>query len=136
MRIVIDTNLWISAFISKNFRNRLFLILENTAIDIISSKESIEELESVVSRAKFRKYMTKETFEILFHLILARLNFITVVSVITLCRDPKDDFLLALCKDGNVDYLISGDKGLLILNPFENTEILTLTEFEDILLNQ
>ena len=48
-----------------------------------------------------------------------------------MCRDPNDDFLLILAKDGKADYLITGDKDLLILNPFNKTKICTPTEFKE-----
>jgi len=44
--------------------------------------------------------------------------------------DPKDNFLLALAKDGNADYLITGDNNLLSLKEFGKTKIVTLSEFE------
>ena len=52
-------------------------------------------------------------------------------SKINVCRDPNDDFLLILAKDGKADYLITGDKDLLILNPFNKTKICTPTEFKE-----
>jgi len=48
------------------------------------------------------------------------------------CRDPKDNFLLALAKDGNADYLITGDDDLRSMNQFEKTIIVKLNEFETI----
>jgi predicted nucleic acid-binding protein len=49
------------------------------------------------------------------------------------CRDPKDNFLLALAKDGLADYLITGDRDLLSVKKFGKTQIVTLNEFEKIL---
>jgi predicted nucleic acid-binding protein len=43
--------------------------------------------------------------------------------------DPKDDYLLGLCKDGQVDYLISGDQDVIALKQFEATKILSLSQF-------
>jgi uncharacterized protein len=45
------------------------------------------------------------------------------------CRDSKDNFLLALAKDGKADYLLTGDKDLLELVQFGNTRIETLAVF-------
>lgn len=63
-------------------------------------------------------------------ILVARGDLIAVRTEIKICRDPKDDFILSLCKDGNADYLITGDKDLLVLNPFENTKIMTITDFD------
>jgi hypothetical protein len=54
---------------------------------------------------------------------------IEIASTVEICRDEKDNFLLALAKDSKADFLITGDKDLLVLNVFENTKILTFTEF-------
>ncbi len=43
------------------------------------------------------------------------IDLIEVESIITICRDPKDNFLLALAKDGKANYLLKGDKDLLEL---------------------
>lgn len=46
-------------------------------------------------------------------------------ETIAVCRDPKDDKLLELAVGGNADFLVTGDKDLLILNPFRGVEIIT-----------
>lgn len=53
-----------------------------------------------------------------------------VSSVVEICKDAKDNFLLALAKDSQADFLVTGDADLLIIKKFEHTEILTYTEFE------
>ena len=50
-------------------------------------------------------------------------------STVEICRDPKDDFLLSLCIDGNAHYLLTGDKDLLALIKFGETNIVTFSHF-------
>ena len=57
-----------------------------------------------------------------------------MTSVVTLYRDPKDNFLLALCQDGNADFLITGDQYLLVLQRFGSIRILSWAEAETELL--
>lgn len=45
-------------------------------------------------------------------------------------RDLKDNFLLDLIDFSKADYLVTGDKDLLVYNPFKTANILTPTEFE------
>lgn len=52
-----------------------------------------------------------------------------VISEVDVCRDPKDNFLLALAKDSQADFLITGDKDLLILEQFADSLILTFADF-------
>lgn len=59
------------------------------------------------------------------------IDLIKVESIVTICRDPKDNFLLALAKDGKAGYLLTGDKDLLDLIKFGKTKIKTITAFID-----
>lgn len=59
------------------------------------------------------------------------IDFIEVKSIVTVCRDNKDNFLLALAKDGQADFLITGDKDLLELKNFGQTKITTIVTFID-----
>ena len=54
---------------------------------------------------------------------------INIISNVKVCRDPKDNFLLALANDGKADYLLTGDKDLLELKKFGKTKIITITGF-------
>ncbi len=56
---------------------------------------------------------------------------IDIHSNVEICRDKKDNFLLKLAKDGHADYLITGDNDLLVLNPFEQTKIITIRQFKE-----
>jgi len=56
-----------------------------------------------------------------------------IKSAISLCRDPKDNFLLALAIDGNASHLITGDIDLLVLNKIESTEIVSITNYLSLL---
>ena len=50
-------------------------------------------------------------------------------EVITACRDPKDNKFLELAIAANASCIITGDKDLLILNPFRNIPILNAVDF-------
>ena len=54
-------------------------------------------------------------------------------SKVNVCRDTKDEFLLALSKDGKADYLVTGDKDLLSLYRYRKTDIVTFSQFIEIL---
>lgn len=132
MRIVIDTNVWISALISREIRNRLTAIIGQPDLEIIGTESLMEELREVVGRPKFQKYASEIQILDFLKIIFERLDIISPQSLVSICRDPNDDFLLALCKDANADFLITGDNDLLALDPFENTRILNLSEFEQL----
>ena len=62
-------------------------------------------------------------------ILLDRGILIEVVDVVKECRDPKDDKILELSLSGKADLIISGDKDLLVLNPFRSIEILSVEQF-------
>ena len=46
-------------------------------------------------------------------------KLVDVYSTVGIYRGPKDNFLLALARDGNVDYLITGNDDLLVMKELE-----------------
>lgn len=128
INVVIDTNLWISFLIGKRTAN-LVSLLSHPNITIAISEQAIEELRLVISRDKFRKYFPLEYGQRLFDFINRRAITIDVVNAPTLCRDPKDNYLLGLSETARANYLITGDKDLLVLGSYGITEILRLEDF-------
>jgi uncharacterized protein len=127
-RIILDTNLWISFLITKNF-SQLDKLLSNKNCILIFSDELLEEFLSVTKRPKFKRFFSQEIVANLLDAIKEFSEFVEVKSQVDICRDEKDNFLLALSKDGNVDFLITGDKDLLVLEKFGSTSILTFTQY-------
>jgi hypothetical protein len=126
--VIIDTNLWISFLLTKNFSN-LDNLISNDEITVVFSQELIDEIIEVTQRKKFKKYFDITELEALLLEIRKRALFIKVVSVVNTCRDEKDNFLLALAKDAKASHLITGDKDLLVLNTFEETKILSISDY-------
>ena len=123
-KIILDTNLWISFLISKNF-NEIDNLVQTKDIKLIFSNESLEEFIEVVRRPKFKKFFSKKDIEKLLDIFDQYAELIKVKSQINICRDPKDNFLLNLAVDGKADFLVTGDKDLLILEKMEKTQIIT-----------
>jgi uncharacterized protein len=127
-RVVIDTNLWISFLISKEYI-RLDKILSDKHIVLLYSQQLIDEFIEVALRPKFKKYFSAEDLQALLISMSDKAIFIEVSSTVNVCRDTKDNFLLALAKDGKASHLLTGDKDLLILKTFGKTKILTITDY-------
>jgi uncharacterized protein len=128
-RIIIDTNLWVSFLLTKQF-SFLDDLFENREFQLIFSQELLSEFMEVINRPKLRKYFSEENLESILETIEQYADFIIVTSVFNVCRDEKDNFLLSLAKDGSANYLLTGDQDLLIIKQFEETEILTVAEFK------
>ena len=93
------------------------------------SQELINEFIDVTKRPKFKKYFDIASVEYLLIQMAAKSIFIEVNSIENVCRDPKDNFLLALSKDGNASHLLTGYKDLLSLKKFNQTEILLISDY-------
>ncbi len=129
-KVILDTNLWISFLITKDF-NFLDKYIENRKVKFIFSEELIQEFLEVSSRQKFKKYFTDKDVERLL-LIFDRFGvLVEVTSQLNLCRDNKDNFLLNLATDSKADYLITGDNDLLELKNLQQTKILTIKAFKE-----
>jgi putative PIN family toxin of toxin-antitoxin system len=131
-RIVIDTNLWISFLLTKRFKF-IDKLLENKKAELVFCHELLAELVEVTDRPKLRKFFTVEDWALMFEIIEHYAIYVPVVSSVTLCRDAKDNFLLSLSADAQADYLLTGDKDLLVLKTFGATRIVTITEFQTII---
>lgn len=127
-RVIIDTNLWISFLLSKDY-SKLDKLFRQQNITLLFSKSLLEEFIEVARRPKFKKYFSISDLKDLLSEIHLRAEFIEVNSKVILCRDPKDDFLLSLAKEANASHLITGDNDLLEIKRFEKTIILTITEY-------
>ncbi|HNE50494.1 MAG TPA: putative toxin-antitoxin system toxin component, PIN family [Chitinophagales bacterium] len=126
--IIIDTNLWISFLLTKDF-SKLDSILANNSVKLIFSSELLEEFITVTQRRKFKKYFDMDDVQKLILLISDKAIFVKVTSLVNSCRDEKDNFLLALAKDSKATHLITGDKDLLVLKKYKFTQIVTIGEY-------
>ena len=127
-RIVIDTNIWISFLISNKVVKLDSLFLEKKIIAIFS-QQLLDEITKVSKYPKLKKYLSTNAVDEMIVNFTEYIDFVEVVSKVTICRDPNDNFLLSLSKDGKASFLITGDKDLLDLKVFEKTKVITLTDF-------
>jgi putative PIN family toxin of toxin-antitoxin system len=128
VKIIIDTNLWISFLIGKELKELKNLLIEET-IQLVISEEIVEEIILVTQRPKLQKYFTPNKVDELVRFLRTIGLFVNITSEVLFCRDPKDNYLLALAKDSDANLLVTGDQDLLVLNPFENIKIMTVNEF-------
>jgi len=127
--IVFDTNVLVSAFffpdstVAKAFDKGL------KTGTILLSKETLEELQEVLLRDKFDKYLPKPIRQAFVQKFEILAEMVEITETITACRDSKDDKYLSLAVSAKAVAIISGDTDLLILNPFRNILILSPSEF-------
>lgn len=127
-RIIVDTNLWISILLTQDYL-KFDSLLDDQNITLLFNEELLNELIEVSRRPKFKRYFDKEDVEELLSIINRMADFTEVTTEVNICRDPNDNFLLALAIDGKADYLITGDSDLLVIKKIDKTDIVTMAEY-------
>lgn len=135
--VVIDTNLFISAFIRGGAPFKLLNAWQQEKFSLAITEDLLKEIVEVLSRPYiYQKYsLDKNELQKFLKGITLNAKFITPLDIHKLpihSRDPKDDELLACAIAGLADYLVTGDKDLLVLNGsprLANLKIITVKEF-------
>ena len=129
-RFVLDTNIIISSVLfPKSKPNTALKKAQNLGI-IVVSPETWQELETVLFRPKFDQYITFEERRQFLLDLSQTVEFILEMSFVTdICRDSKDNKYLELAVSGKAESIITGDKDLLILHPFQSINIVTVNDF-------
>ena len=135
-RVVIDTNVVISAFLFEaSTPAQVFDAVYENHILLFSS-DTYTELCEVLLRPKFDRYALREE-RINFLVTFSQLaTEIAVHTEVAICRDPKDDKFLALAVDGKANYIVSSDQDLRDLGSFNAVPILTPREFYETVLEE
>ena len=107
----------------------LKLLLVDGIIEPIFSQQLFDEIALVTQKPKLQKYFSQEEVNDLMDFLKQIGVLVEIRSSVLLCRDPKDNYLLALAQDSEVDYLITGDRDLLTLENFAGVIILTYQDF-------
>jgi putative PIN family toxin of toxin-antitoxin system len=130
-RVVVDTNVLVSALIKKGKP----LALVERLLDkhtVVLSSQMLAELADVLSRDKFT--ITSAQIDLFISLLLKK-STVTSVSgnLKVILKDPDDNIVLLTAVNGKADYIVSGDKHLLTLREFEGIEIVTISQMLEIL---
>src|SRR3990167_5537676 len=128
MRVVLDTNVLISALLWHGKAHKLIYLIENDKITPCFSLETLEELQGVLSRSKFKDKLREAnvtTENIIIQLLLKSAILKLPKSKLKVVKeDPTDDKFLHLALVIKTKYLVSGDKHLLKLSRFGNMKII------------
>lgn len=132
MKAVIDTNIWISFLIGRLLAGLDDYILDGL-LEVVISDEQLEEISTVLKRPKFRQHFSADDIEEFLSLLYKSARIVEIHHTIRDCRDEKDNFLLETAIRGKADYIVTGDKDLLVLNPYRGKKIIGFKEFEGII---
>ena len=126
MKLVIDTNVWISALVFGGNPRLIFELLVKNGHHLIVSEQLFTEIRRKLMD-KFPDFL--DDFEAL-RTVLALYSVEVKLGKVTIkkSRDPDDDYLLEMAEISQADLIISGDKDLLSFEKYKKTIIRTPTE--------
>ena len=128
-RVVLDTNVLVSALLFKGRLIRLVELWQNGRIVPVVSKETFAELRQVLHYPKFA-LTAGEIKAIIEEEILPFFDVEDVDEKADgVCRDPYDDMFLAVAVSAHASFIVTGDKDLLELGKYGTTRIVTPQEF-------
>ena len=135
MKVILDTNLWIS-FLIGHQTQLLRRMLTDVRFDVYVCNRLVEEIRDVASRDKIHKYIRPTDVEDLLSVIHAFCQYVQIETEASpsAIRDPKDLYLLSLAETIGADYIVSGDADLTDLGQHRQTRIVKLADFKAIML--
>ncbi|MBU4485802.1 MAG: putative toxin-antitoxin system toxin component, PIN family [Candidatus Delongbacteria bacterium] len=129
MRIVFDSNVILAAFASRGLCAELFESCI-TAYDIVLNKQIIDEVSGNLSK---KLKMPNDKIELIVNFLMEFCTFIETQNIPEkLSRDPDDDGIINLALESGSEYIITGDKDLLVIKEYKSIKMLTPRSFLEI----
>ena len=132
MKVVLDTNIFLSGWLWGGTPDLVLKLGEDRLIDICASEVLLNELQATLSRNKFRSKL--QILGVTVSDLMAGVRYlvevypISEINVPTL-RDPNDNMILATAIAADADAIVTEDLDLLVLQEYEGIIIVTAREF-------
>lgn len=128
-RVVLDTNVLVSALLFRGELSRLVTLWKSGEVTPIISRETFEEFQAVLSYPKF-KLADSEIKTIIEDEVLPYFEVVENTDEVRgVCKDPDDDKFIACALSARADFIVSGDKALCDLGKYKSVRIITANEF-------
>jgi uncharacterized protein len=132
IRVVLDTNVTISAFLWHGPPRRILELALDTQVQLINSEALLAELEDVISRKKFNQRLRAigRTAQSLLEDYRLLVEVVEPISISSVTLDDPDDLQVLECAlGGNAHIIVSGDHHLLSLDRYMNIKIWSANRF-------
>ena len=131
IRVVIDSNVWLSGLVFGGKQGKIIELFIDKAILVVMSEELISELRRKITQ-RFPLFIPH------LDLLEASLRKDTVMvklgsQTVTVSRDPDDDKFIETALLGECQYIISGDKDLLVIRSYKNIRVIKPAEFLELI---
>ncbi|MCC7291139.1 MAG: putative toxin-antitoxin system toxin component, PIN family [Phycisphaerales bacterium] len=127
MHAILDTSVLISALLGGWWR-RIAEGVEGGALSLVASPDLIDEFTEVVARPYFERLIHADDAMAVADL-LRRAALHKPIHVKLVCRDPSDDYLLALAEVSTAEVLVTRDEDLLVIGKYGRTAMIHVAEF-------
>ncbi|MBI5195668.1 MAG: putative toxin-antitoxin system toxin component, PIN family [Nitrospirae bacterium] len=128
-KVVLDTNILVSALIFKGELSKIADLWEKGRIAPVFSRETFEEFRTVLEYPKF-SLTGREIKMIIEEEVLPFFEVVEISDKISgVCRDPADDKFIACALASSADFIVSGDNDLLNIGKYKSVRIIAAAEF-------
>ena len=131
MRVVLDTNVFLSALISPHgTADQIYRTWRAGKFDIVTSLEQLDELRRASRYPKFKSVLQPTRVGTMIHNLQDAI-VLRNLSILKEADDPNDSFLISMCIEGKADFLVTGDHraGLIKQKKVAGTRILIPSAF-------
>lgn len=133
MKVVIDTNVFISSFFGGN-PQEVIQLWRNQTVTLCLSDTVLDEYIEVLQRLELNEQLIAELvglFSSQYNLLFTK----KTPSIKAVQQDPDDDKFVECAIALEARYIISGDKALLSLGNYQQNRIVTPAAFLDLIQN-
>jgi len=129
VRVVFDTNVFVTAFIAEGICSKLLFRGRKRDFDLIACPVILKEFEQVlIKKFSAARNEARDALRLISEALSSIVNPSQRVEEV--CRDREDDAILACALSAEADYLVTGDTDLLELGTFKRIKIITPRDFE------
>ena len=130
MRVVLDTNVFISALIARGLAAQTLKLWQQGRYDLVTSTWQISELQGVTRREHIQKRLKPGDAGALINALRDKAAVLETLPRVDDSPDPDDNNILAAAIAGEAQYLVTGDKNdLQALVKVQGVRILAVGEF-------
>jgi len=130
MRLVLDTNVVVSALLWKGAPRRLLRAAAVAGVELVTSEPLLAELADVLSRSKFKKSLgvLGVSSGELFVTYARQATMVQPAAVPRIAPDRDDDVVIGTALAANANFVVTGDRTLLSVAKHEGVRIVSVGE--------
>lgn len=131
IRVIIDTNVFVSGTIWKGAPHKVLALWSTGKFKLVVSHEIVSEYDAVLNNLLNHQ---PELVSQILETVRIHAEYVDPVKLQKpVSRDPKDDMFIAAALAGRVDYIVSGDKDLVVLDGVMGLRVLKPRQFLDLI---